>query len=166
MGKFILGIVLLLFPYNVSAKDAYDHLKERFYTAARDECIVTGKPSAVEIGNALAHGTAVGKNFAHVLSSQQFDDIYYPSPVDLAYGFYLIAQRIGTPNTKRQIDWLHPYVNPQSLEIVQTIIFRKYSNSYLRKCFSVNTPPRQVQQPYSGATLEKDLDHIFIMTAD
>jgi len=137
MKYIILFITVCFIAITAQAGDVYDAEKELFYTAVRDKCIVSGKPIAIDIGDALANGTAINRDFSHVLASQQFGEEYFPTPVELAYAFYLIAERIGNPGAKQKMDWLYPYMDPGSVEIIKTIIYRKYSNRYLRKCFAI-----------------------------
>ncbi|MDB2415279.1 hypothetical protein N9W34_05855 [Rickettsiales bacterium] len=137
--KILAFLLCFLYINNVFARDVYDsNVAEYYYTAERDKCLVNGMPSAFSLGDALSYGTAIAKNYSYILQSVQFSNEYYPEAAELAYAFYIIADRIGDPRAKAKIEWLYNYVTPEGKELVKTIIYRKFSKPYLQKCFSVN----------------------------
>lgn len=118
-----------------------DKIYEYYYTPEADTCLVTNLPDAFKLGNDLANGEPLLKQYAFVMDSKEYEDSFFIEPLDLSYAFLLIAKRIGDLRADNKIKWITPYISDNREEVVRSIVYRKFSKDYLKKCFSIFIDP-------------------------
>ena len=110
------------------------------YYVSGDKCIFSSTVPAFELAERIAYGEPVARQYEQLLYGEEFnyrDDVI--EPLHLAYGLYLIAERIGDTRGKARMKWAEHYIHPQYKDRVMSAIYRKYSLAYLKGCFSINS---------------------------
>lgn len=109
------------------------------YYKGREQCIVLEKTDALETGDQIFYGTPIANKYIAVLEGEEFKSTDNIEPIDIAYGLYIIADRIGDDRAKPRKKWADRYLSPIRRDKIISAIYRKYSARYLEKCFAINT---------------------------
>ncbi len=126
------GLVLV-----VSHHDKVVEKKQKKYTAV-DKCIVHEGLSPFDLGEAIIYGEPITDQYHIILSlTGDINDVDPVEPHQLAFAFYLIADKIHDIRAPQRIEWLKSKMQPNDIETITNIIETKYLSSYLEKCFSV-----------------------------
>lgn len=135
-------MTLLLIAPNVQGAEYY-------HTPKRYGCIVYGQPSAYGLAKRIAREGVVSHDYDIILESNSFD-YRELEPTHLAYALYLISERIGDRRARQKMEWLERYLDEVMIDRITSVIYRKYSRSYLETCFSVDgyIPPLSVNDIY------------------
>jgi len=130
MRRSLTFLFALTFPFLANADGS------KYYTKD-DACIF--HTTAFETGEQIAYGKPVSGKYQQLLYGAEFnyqDDVV--EPLQLAYGFYVIANRLGDRRASARIAWANHYLNHYTADKILSAIYRKYSLAYLQKCFVQN----------------------------
>lgn len=112
---------------------------EYYHTSDNYECILEGKPNPLSLGNKISQGKIRSNKYNKILESRAFGtDLRSLDSIYVAYGLYVIAERIGDRESKKRQYWLARYIPPVVRQKITDTIHAKYSTNYLRECFSKN----------------------------
>lgn len=149
----MMTVIFMVLP-KISFAQNYNGL-EYYFTPEKDACLIAGSVSPFDIGNRIANGEALLREYVFLLDSKEFYDDFFAEPLDLSYAFFLIAKRIGDVEADKKIQWLKPYVPDDRRETVTSIIYRKFSTPYLKKCFAARQSS-EVEKAFLSADKDKE----------
>ncbi len=146
MKKLLLIAVLLLsvgctsvatstLAFVVAKQSQRQEVKDRQYKGI-NKCFVKGKPEAFFLADSVLYGSPLVQNPEVMLNPEHLrkDSI---SSHDVAYAYYVIAERIGDKRAAGGKARMMKYLKEQDAANVEAYIDKKYLQSYLRKCFAV-----------------------------
>lgn len=128
-GFVVFGIMLLV-----------NSVAQASYYTGREKCIIENRPSAFEIGDKIAYGEPIASKYEYILEGDDFnpnEDVL--EPMQVAYAMYVISERIGDTRGAARQRWAEPYMDMAKKDKVISAIYRKYSASYLYRCFSISS---------------------------
>ncbi len=142
--RFYIFVGMIYFVFAAHAKAS-----EYYHTPQRYSCMLYGQPSAYGLAKRIAKGDVMTHDYDVILESNSFDFRSLES-IHLAYALYIISERIGDRRAKSSMVWLERYLDEDMVDKITSVIYRKYSRSYLETCFSVDgfVPPLSVNDIY------------------
>jgi hypothetical protein len=142
-------VVVLLLMLGVAGFSISVKAAEYYHTPKLYSCMVYGQPSAFGLAKRMAKGQITNHDYDIILESNSFDYKRLET-IHLAYALYVISERIGDSRAKENMEWLERYLDEESIDRITSVIYRKYSKSYLETCFSVDgwVPPLSVNDIY------------------
>lgn len=159
-------IIALLFLQMLFAFDAAAIAPEHYYTQ-RDNCIISGNPNPFALGERIAYGENISRKFENLLYGKNFnpnEDVI--EPLQVAYAFYLIAERIGDARARARQDWVIPYMPPSFRDRVASAIYQKYSAGFLAKCFASGLKSQNKVNNQNDDEIIKDNNYFLYMYND
>lgn len=123
----------------VATHSKYEEIRGRQFKPT-NRCLFTEKPDPFSIANAIAYGDPVTASYQKILNPGTPGEAYDPDPPlphYVAYAFYVVAERLGDSRAKAKEDWLSIYFRGGETDHVREYMERKYTTSYLEKCFIV-----------------------------
>ncbi len=153
-SKYLLYIIIMILTGMVEensayAQGSYREMPEYYHTSTFYSCLVPGQPSAFELASRIARNGLTAHDYDVVLESYGFD-MRELTPLYLAYALYLISERVGDERAKEKLEWLERYMDEEMIDRITSVVYQKYSKSYLKACFSVDgyVPPLSVNDIY------------------
>ena len=99
---FALSFTFLLFPFDGRALGFSK--SNHYYVSGKDSCVFPNYPSAFDLGDGIANGEPISRQFESLLHGAEFDpkkDVI--EPLHLAYAFYVVAERVGDKPSKTKL---------------------------------------------------------------
>lgn len=121
----------------VAKQSEKDAIKNRVYKGI-NRCFVRGKPEAFFLAQSVYYGSPIVVNPEIMLNPEGL----IKEPIEsynVAYAYYVIAERIGDGRAKIGQDNIRQYIGDEEAGKIEAYIDKKYLKSYLNKCFYV--PP-------------------------
>lgn len=110
---------------------------ETGYYVEQERCPLGGRPSAFELGDKIAYGDPIAYEYQFILEDEfSRDEII--EPLYIAYGLYIIAEKIGDKRGAPRQRWAESYLDRVISARVDHAIDMKYSYAHLQRCFSIN----------------------------
>jgi hypothetical protein len=123
----------------VSVHSHYEEIKGRQFKPTHP-CLFKTKPDPYEIAESIAYGNPITSQYEKILDPGDPNEAYSmdpPLPHYVAEAFYIVADRLGDVRAAAKQEWLSMYFPPKEPAYIKKYMDRKYTTSYLDKCFVV-----------------------------
>jgi hypothetical protein len=102
-----------------------------------DRCFMEEAPDSFVLANHIFYGQVEFSKYVYILNPELKKNKVFER-YELAYAFFLIADKLGDVRAPEKIKALQVYFEKNRYEKIEKFINFKYLNSHLTKCYSVD----------------------------